>query len=140
MNVGAATRPLQLKIPNFRRLQLKLELVCDKRNKFGIGGFAFGIGYRVAEEALEGVQVAAVPGYFDGVADGPLDAAGGGLECFGYLGVQYLGDGVDGVPTAHQRLPPQGGFIALFIPFDNYCLLAYSNDTKSQHSGQARNL
>ena len=34
----------------------------------------------------------------------------------------------------------EGEFIALFVPIDNYCLLAYTNDTKSQDSGQARNL
>jgi len=34
----------------------------------------------------------------------------------------------------------EGEFIALFVPIDNYCLLAYTNDTKSQDLGQARNL
>ena len=37
------------------------------------------------------------------MADGSFHSAGGGLECFCHLGVQYLGDGV-GVPYG----PPGG--------------------------------
>ena len=124
-------------IGNLGRLQLKLELVSDKRNKFRIRGFPLGIGNCVSKETLECIQIPSVPGYFDGVADGPFHSAGGGLEGFGYLGVENLGDGVDGVPTAHRAATAAGGFIALFVALDNYCLLAYTNDTKSRYSGQA---
>ena len=48
----------------------------------------------IAKEPLEGVQIAPVPGYLDGVADGPFHPAGGGAEGFGYLRVEDFGDGV----------------------------------------------
>ena len=153
----------QSEICHCGRLQLKLELVCDEGNKFGIRGFSFGIADRISKESLQSVQIASVPGHFDGVADSPLHTAGGSLEGFGDLWVQYLGDGVDHIHIVHRNdnglpqvlvaldmgrhtdlmdvwLPPhKGGFIALFITFDNYCLLVYSNDSKTQLFGQVQN-
>ena len=85
------------------RLQLKLELICDEGDEFGIRWFALSIGNRVAEEPLEGIQIPSVPGDFDGMADGAFYAAGCGLECFRHLGIEHLGDGV-GVPYG----PPGG--------------------------------
>ena len=61
-------------------LELQLQLVCNQRDKLTIRGFSLGIGYGVAEKSLECIQVTAVPGYFDGVADGSFHTAGGGLE------------------------------------------------------------
>ena len=87
----------QSEIGNLRRLQLQLELVRDKGNKFGIRGFSLGIADGIAEKSLQSVQIPSVPGYFDGVADGTLHSGRGGLECFRHLGVQYLGDGVDDI-------------------------------------------
>ena len=43
------------------------EKVGDHGDELRIGGFAFDVGHGVAEEFLQGLQVAAVPGYFDGV-------------------------------------------------------------------------
>ena len=43
-----------------------------------------------------------VPGYLDGVADGPLHPAGGSLEGLGHLGVEDLGNGVR-VPDGPRR-------------------------------------
>ena len=77
----------QSEIGNLRRLQLKLQFVCNQRNKFGIRGFSLGIADRIPKKSLQSVQVASVPGYFDGVPDGALHSAGGGLEGFRYLGV-----------------------------------------------------
>ena len=77
--------------------QLKLKLVRNQRNKFGIRGFSLGIADSVAEKSLEGIQIATIPGHFDGMADGTFHTAGCGLEGLGHLGVQDLGDGV-GVP------------------------------------------
>ena len=94
---------LQSEIGNLRRLQLKLELVRNKGDKFGIRGFSLGIADGIAEKSLQSIQIPSVPGDFDGVTDGPLHAAGGGLECLGHLRVQYLGDGI-GVPYG----PPGG--------------------------------
>ena len=86
-----------------RALELELEAVCDEGDELRVGGLALGVGYGVAEDPLEGIQVPTVPGHFDGVADGPLHTGGRGLECFCHLGVQYLGDGV-GVLAARQRV------------------------------------
>ena len=74
-----------------------MKLIRNKRNKFGICRLAFCIGNCVSEESLQGIEVASVPGDFDGMADGPLHSAGGGLECFRHLGVEYLGDGIGGL-------------------------------------------
>ena len=94
-----------LEVSNLGRLQLKLQFVCNKRNKFGICGFSLGIADGIAEKSLQCIQIASVPGYFDGMADGTLHAAGGGLEGLRHLGVQHLGDGV-GVPYG-----PPGGLV-----------------------------
>ena len=117
-------------------LELQLKPIRNQRNKLTIGGLPLGIADGVAEEALQGVQVAPVPGYFDGVADGPLYPAGGGLEGFGYLGVEDLGNGVRGL-SAHaggfQERRNRKGFIAFFIvPYSTalravVSIIAYSN-------------
>ena len=70
--------------------QLELQAVGNQGDELTVGGLSLGIADGVAEEALQGVQVAPVPGYLDGVADGPLYPAGSGLEGFGYLGVEDL--------------------------------------------------
>ena len=88
---------LSLEISHFAGLQLKLQFVCNQRDKFGIRRLSLGIADRIAEKSLQSIQVASVPGYFDGMSDGPFHSAGGGLECLGHLRVQYLGDGI-GVP------------------------------------------
>ena len=87
----------QSEIGNLAGLELEGQFVSDKGDEFGIRGFSLGIADRIAEKSLQSVQIASVPGDFDGVADGTLHTAGCGLECFRHLGVQYLGDGV-GVP------------------------------------------
>ena len=78
-----------------------MQLVCDQSDELTIGGFSLGIGNRVPKEPLKGIQIASVPSYLDGMADGSFHSAGGGLEGFCNLGIQNLGDGIDGVPTAH---------------------------------------
>ena len=91
------------KIRNLRGFELKLELVCDQRDEFRIRRFSLGIGNRVSEEALEGIQVTSVPGDFDGMANSSLHPAGGGLEGLCHLGVEDFRDGI-GVPYG----PPGG--------------------------------
>jgi hypothetical protein len=66
----------QSEIGNLGRLQLKLELVCDKGDKLRIRGFSFGIADSIAEKSLQSVQIASVPCHFDGMADGTLHPAG----------------------------------------------------------------
>ena len=100
--MAAGERILELR--RFGGFELQLQFICDKRNELTIGRFSLGIRNCVAKEPLEGIQIAPIPCHFDGVADGPFHTAGGGLECFGYLGVQYLGDGI-GVPYG-----PPGSF------------------------------
>ena len=80
-----------------------MELVSNKRNKFRIRRLALRIADGIAEEPLERIQIPSVPGYFDGMSDGPFHSAGGGLEGFCHLRVEHLGDGV-GVPYG----PPGG--------------------------------
>ena len=82
---------------------MKLELVCDKRNKFGIGRLPLGIADSIAEKSLEGIQITTIPCHFDSVANSPLHSGRCGLEGLGDLRVQYLGDGI-GVPYG----PPTG--------------------------------
>ena len=81
-------------------LELQLKPVCNQGDELTVGGLSLGIADGVAEEALQGIQVPPVPGHFDGVADGPLYPAGGGLESFGYLGIEDLGNGVAGLRPA----------------------------------------
>ena len=70
-------------------LELKLQFVRNQGNELRIGGLALGVGYRVAKEPLEGVQITTIPGYLDGVANGPLYSGRSCLEGFRHLGVQW---------------------------------------------------
>ena len=116
---------------------MQLQLVCDQGNKFGIGGLPLGIADRVSEKSLKGVQVASVPGYFDGVADGALYSGRGGLEGLGHLGIEDFRDRVDHVHIVHgddDRLPQvliafdmgrdANGFIGVFMALMLSCLLS----------------
>ena len=77
----------QSEIGNLAGFQLKLQFVSDKGDEFRIRGFSFGIADGITEKSLQSIQIASVPGYFDGVADGPFHTAGGGLEGLRHLGV-----------------------------------------------------
>ena len=115
---------------------MQLQPVSDQGDKLAVGRLPLGIAHGIAEEALQGVQVAPVPGYLDGVANSPLYPAWGGLEGFGHLGVEDLGDGVRGL-SAHaggfQERRKRKGFIAFFIvPYSTALrgvasIIAYSN-------------
>ena len=85
-------------------LHLQLQAVCDEGDEFRIRGFSLGIADGIAEKSLQGIQITSVPGDFDGVTDGSLHTAGGGLECLGYLRIQDFRDGI--------RVPdgPRSGF------------------------------
>lgn len=107
-----------------------------QRDELTIGGLALGIAHGIAEEALQRIQVAPVPGDFNSVANGPLHPAGGGLEGLGHLGIENLCDGVRGL-SAHaggfQERRKRKGFIAFFIvPYSTalrgvVSIIAYSN-------------
>ena len=89
----------QSEIGNLAGLQLQGQFISNEGDEFRIGGFSLGVADGIAEKSLQSIQVASVPGDFNGMADGSFNSAGRGLECFCHLGVQYLGDGV-GVLTA----------------------------------------
>ena len=102
-----------------------MQLVRNQGDELRIGGLALGVGYCIAKEFLQGVQVAPIPGDFNGVADGPFHSAGRGAEVLSHLGVEHLGDGVrvpDGPRRGFQGLPKSecdrqrliAFFIALF--------------------------
>ena len=117
-------------------LELQLQPVRYQCDELTVRGLALGVAHRVAKEALQGVEIAPVPGYLNGVADGPFYPAGGGLEGFGHLGVEDFGDGVRGL-SAHaggfQERRKRRGFIAFFIvPYSTalrgvVSIIAYSN-------------
>ena len=112
------------------------DYVGDPGDELTIGGFPLGIADGIAEEALQGIQISSVPGDLDGVAEGPFYPAWRGLEGFGDLGIQNLGDGVRGL-SAHaggfQERRNRKGFIAFFIvPYSTalrgvVSIIAYSN-------------
>ena len=79
----------QSEIPYLGTLELKLELVRNQGDELRIGGLALGVGYRIAEESLQSVQIAPIPGDFNGVADGTLHPAGRGAKGLGYLGIEH---------------------------------------------------
>ena len=116
--------------------ELQLQPVRDQCDKLTIGGLSLGVTHGIAKEALQGVQVSPVPCHLDGVADGPFYPGGGGLEGFGHLGVEDLGDGIRGL-SAHaggfQERRKRKGFIAFFIvPYSTALrgvasIIAYSN-------------
>ena len=88
--------------------QLKLELVRDKGDELTIRRFSLGIADGIAEKSLQGIQIPSVPGYFDGMTNRSFHPGRCSLECLGYLGIQYLGDGVDDVHIVDgddNRLP-----------------------------------
>ena len=76
-------------------------LVGDHRNKLRVGGLAPEVMDGVANVEVEGVHIAPVPRYLDGVADGTLHPAGGGAVALGDFRIQALGDGVDVVRLVH---------------------------------------
>ena len=96
-------------------LQLQLELVCNQGNKLTVGRLTFRITDRVPEKSLQGIQVASVPGYFDGVSDGTLYSGRRGIEGLGHLRVQHLGDGVDHIHIVDRD---DDGFPQVLIALD----------------------
>ena len=75
-------------------LKLQLQLVRNQGDELRIGGLALGVGHRVAEESLQGIQIAPVPGDLDGMANGPLYTGRRGAKVLGHLRIEHLGDGV----------------------------------------------
>ena len=83
-------------------LELELQPVSDQGDKLTIRRLPLGIAHGIPKEPLQGIQIAPIPGYLDGVADGTLHPAGGRPEGFRYLGIEYLRDGVDYVHVVYR--------------------------------------
>ena len=105
----------QSEISHLAGLELEGQFISDKGYEFGIRGFSLGIADGIAEKSLQRIQIPSVPGDFDGVTDGSLHSAGCGLEGFGYLGVEYLGDGIDDV---HVVDGDDNGFPQVLVALD----------------------
>src|SRR5699024_4919609 len=84
-------------------------------DELAVGGLALDVGDGVAEELLQRLDVAAVPGDLDGVADGPLHAGGRGVELPRHLGIEHLGDGVDDIHIIYRKYY---GFAQVLIALD----------------------
>ena len=84
--------PLPLIQPHF---------ISYHRNELAIGGFSAQVMDGIAEVAIEGIHISPVPRNLDGVADGPLHAAGGGTVFLGDFRVQALGHSVDVLRLVH---------------------------------------
>ena len=79
-----------------------MQFVRDQGDKLRIGGLSLGIADGIAEEPLQGIQIAPIPGDLDGVPDCPLHSGRRGAEGLRHLGVQDLGDGIDHVHVVHR--------------------------------------
>ena len=78
-------------------------LIGDHGNELAVGGLSAQVVDGVAEVAVQGVHIAAVPRHLDGMADGALHPAGGGAVALGDLRVQALGHRVDILRLVHRE-------------------------------------
>ena len=76
-------------------------LIGYHRDELRVGGLAPQVVDGIAEVAVEGVHIAPVPCHLDGVADGPLHAAGSGAIFLGDFRVEALGHSVDVLRLVH---------------------------------------
>ena len=70
---------------------LQTEFITKHGDEFPIGGLIFLGGHLAAKGLVQGVDAAAAPGYLDGVADGTLHLAGGGVEALADAGRRKTG-------------------------------------------------
>ena len=99
-------------------LELQLKPIRNQRNKLTIRRLSLGIAHRIPKEPLQGIQIAPIPGYLDGVADGTLHPAGGRPEGFRYLGIEYLRDGVAGLRPAVEASRRKQIYCFVCCPID----------------------
>ena len=78
-------------------------LVSYHRDELRIGGLSAQIVDGIAEVAVQGIHVAAVPRHLDGMADGALHPAGGGAVFLGDFRVQALCHCVDVLRLVHSE-------------------------------------
>lgn len=105
---GIVRRGPVLEIADLGTFHLKLQFVRNQGNKLRVRGFSLGIGHRIAEEPLQGIQIPPIPGHLDGMADGSLHSRRRGAEVFGYLRIEHLGNGVACLTARLGVLPDRG--------------------------------
>ena len=116
--------------------------VSDHRDEFAVGGLAPQVVDGIAEVAVEGIHIAPVPRHLNGMADGPLHAAGSGTVFLGNFRVEAFCHSVDVLRLVHGE---QDGIPQELIALDmsgngirvgnkskskSYYLLVYSVLTK----------
>ena len=89
--------PRQRPFPTLPLNESEAKLVGDHGDELGVGGLAALAADGVAEVAVESVNVAAIPGDLDSVANGALDAGGGGVEGARNTGIDELGHVIDNI-------------------------------------------
>ena len=97
-------------------LELQLKPIRNQRNKLTIRRLSLGIAHGIPKEPLQGIQIAPIPGYLDGVADGTLHPAR--PEGFRYLGIEYLRDGVAGLRPAVEASRRKQIYCFVCCPID----------------------
>lgn len=77
------------------------QFIGNKCNQLPICGlFAFGV-YFYSEYGIDIFNLAPVPSHFYSMPDCPFDFACGGIEAFGYRGIEFFGDVVYHIGLAH---------------------------------------
>ena len=94
---------------------IQSHLIGDHGDELAVGGLAAQVVDGVAEIRVQGIHIAPVPCHLDGVADGALHPAGGGVVFLGNLRVEALGDGVDVLRLIHGE---QDGIPQELVAFD----------------------
>ena len=112
-------------LSRFLPLLLHQQLVRHKRYKFAIGGLVVLAVDVVAEEGVEVLDLAPGPGHLDGVADGPLHLAGGGVEALGDARIQLLGDPVDQVRVVVDQSDALPEVVEAILSRRNYPFLSF---------------
>ena len=106
------------------QLILQPQIISNHCNKFAIRGFTAVVLDGVAEVGVEGIDVAPVPRDLDGVTDGTLDAACGGLIFLCDRGVENFGDTVDYIRVLDGQ-EDRGAEILVALDVCRYAYLMY---------------
>ena len=94
---------LQERLWQLVQFVFEAEIIGDHRDEFRIRGLSAVILNGVAEIGIEGIDVTSVPRDLDGVADGALHAACGGLIFLRDAWVEDFGDRIDNIAVADRE-------------------------------------
>ena len=112
MRVGSGTLPLG-GFPHSLA-----DYVGNPGDELPVRRLSLGIAHGIPKEPLQGIQIAPIPGYLDGVANRPLHPAGGCPEGFRHLGIEYLRDGVAGLRPAVEASRRKQIYCFVCCPID----------------------